>query len=132
MALVVEPDLYAPSIGDDGRYVDKVPTINNFKNGLRCPCGTRRDKVYDTNSNFNKHIKCNAHKQWLVDLNTNSHNFYAETHALKQVVHEQKLMIANQQKDIMGKNATIDFLTQQIGQLLILSQNPVTDLLEFD
>ena len=47
MELVVESDIYSPSVDDKGNYVDKIPSFNIIKNGLRCPCGTRKDKTYD-------------------------------------------------------------------------------------
>ena len=43
MELVVEPDIYTPSINDNGLYVDKVPPFNYIKKGLTCPCGSRKD-----------------------------------------------------------------------------------------
>jgi len=44
MELVVEPDIYMPSIDELGNYVDKIPSC---KKGLTCPCGSRKDKVYE-------------------------------------------------------------------------------------
>jgi hypothetical protein len=108
MELVTEPDLYSPSINDIGNYVDKIPSFtplrmsnaqsashrslitahfvgvlnvqrcNNIKHGLRCPCGSRKDKTYDTHSIFASHIKTKKHQSWLVDLNLNKTNFYLE------------------------------------------------------
>lgn len=31
MELVVEPEVYCPSVGDDGLYIDKVPTTSILK-----------------------------------------------------------------------------------------------------
>ena len=61
MDLIVEPDIYSPSVDDSGNYVDKIPSFNNLKNGLRCPCGTRKDKCYETTVNFSTHIKTKKH-----------------------------------------------------------------------
>ena len=33
MELVVEPDVYSPSIGENGNYVDKIPAFNLIKKG---------------------------------------------------------------------------------------------------
>ena len=57
MELFVEPDIYSPSIGDKGAYIDKVPPFNYIKKGLVCPCGTRKDKVYESHSVFVTHDK---------------------------------------------------------------------------
>ena len=54
MDLVLTPDTYCPSVDDSGNYVDNVPIIQN---GLFCLCGSRKDKVYKTASQFRSHIK---------------------------------------------------------------------------
>ena len=74
MELATEPDLYSPSIDSLGNYIDKIPSFNNIKHGLRCPCGSRKDKVYDTYSTFSAHTKTKTHQKWLNDLNLNKAN----------------------------------------------------------
>ncbi len=56
MELVVESDIYSPSIGESGEYIDKIPPFTNIKNGLRCQCGARKDKCYEAHSIFASHI----------------------------------------------------------------------------
>jgi hypothetical protein len=34
MELVVEPDIYSPSIDDKGNYIDKIPSFNIITFGL--------------------------------------------------------------------------------------------------
>jgi hypothetical protein len=63
MELITEPDFYSPSISDNGNYIDKIPPFTNLKNGLRCPCGARKDKIYDTHSVFYSHIKTKCHQK---------------------------------------------------------------------
>jgi len=66
MSLEVTPDVYAPSINDNGMYVDeKIKMIN----GMYCPCNTLKDKVYDTVSKFTTHTKTKMHQKWLKQLN---------------------------------------------------------------
>ena len=60
-------------------YVAKF-YYNNLKNGIRCPCGARKDKTYDGISNFNAHIKTKIHKKWIEDLNLNKKNFHVLTY----------------------------------------------------
>ena len=133
MELITEPDIYIPSIDENGNYIDKTPSFNNLKNGIRCPCGARKDKKYDGISNFNAHIKTKAHKKWLEDLNLNKKNFHAENIQLKDTISNQKLIIAQLEKDINLKSKTIDYLTHQ---LVIkdseINPKTVTNLLEFD
>lgn len=128
MELVTEPDLYSPSINDIGNYVDKIPSFNNIKHGLRCPCGSRKDKTYDTHSIFASHIKTKKHQSWLVDLNLNKTNFYLENISLKNTITNQQLIIAKMENDINNRTMTIDYLTKQI----VSNSTAVNDLLDFD
>lgn len=128
MELVTEPDVYSPSINDMGNYVDKIPAFNNIKHGLRCPCGSRKDKTYDTHSIFASHIKTKKHQSWLVDMNLNKTNFYVENINLKNTITNQQLIIAKMENDINSKILTIDYLTKQ----LVSNSTAVNDLLDFD
>jgi hypothetical protein len=129
MDLIVEPDIYSPNIDNDGNYVDKSPSYIHFKNGIRCPCGTRKDKIYECNSYFSNHVKTKTHQKWLFDLNTNKTNYYTENIILKDTINNQKIIIARLEKDKIVKSKTIDILTQQlINKEAII----VTDLLVFD
>ena len=132
MELVVEPDIYAPSIDDNGLYIDKVPPFNYIKKGLVCPCGSRKDKVYESHSVFISHTKTKAHQKWLESLNLNRANFYVEFEKSKEVISNQRLIIAKLEKDINNKILTIDYLTQQLYNTLSCNSSSMKDLLEFD
>jgi len=126
MSLVVEPDIYCPSLDEMGNYIDVIPSIQH---GLRCPCGSRKDKTYDTHSMFATHIKTKTHQKWLSTVNLNKSNHYVENERLKETVQNQRLMIAKLDKDLQHKSMTIDYLTQQ------LYNKPnvvVPDLITFD
>ena len=126
MSLVVEPDIYCPSLDEMGNYIDVIPSIQH---GLRCPCGTRKDKTYDTHSMFATHIKTKTHQKWLSTVNLNKSNHYVENERLKETVQNQRLIIAKLDKDLQHKSMTIDYLTQQ------LYNKPnvvVPDLITFD
>lgn len=92
MELATEPDMYSPNIDDNGNYVDKIPSFNSnaLANGLRCPCGTRKDKVYLSAPLFAAHCKTKTHEKWVQDLNTNKSNFFTENQKLRDVVQAQK------------------------------------------
>ncbi len=135
MELVVEPDIYMPSIDDKGLYIDKVPPFNYIKKGLVCPCGSRKDKIYETHSVFVAHAKTKAHQKWIESLNLNRSNFYVELEKSKEVISNQRLIIAKMEKDINNKNMTIDYLTQQLHKTLITTNanaNASIDLLDFN
>ena len=135
MELVVEPDIYAPSIDDKGLYIDKVPPFNFIKKGLVCTCGTRKDKVYECHSVFVSHTKTKAHQKWIESLNLNRSNFYVELEKSKEVISSQRLIIAKLEKELNNKNMTIDYLTQQLHKTLISTNantNTTINLLDFN
>jgi len=133
MELVVEPDIYNPSINESGLYVDKVPPFNYIKKGLVCPCGSRKDKIYESHSVFVAHTKTKAHQKWLEGLNLNRANFYVELEKSKEVIANQRLIIAKLEKDINNKIMTIDYLTQQLHKTQASSATTsYENLLDFD
>ena len=135
MELVVEPDIYCPSIDENGNYIDRIPSFHIIKKGVLCPCGSRKDKVYESHSVFSSHIKSKIHQKWLSGLNLNKANFYVENQDLKQTIQNQRLMIAKLEKDIQTKIMTIDYLTQQINKKSTngnMNYQTVSNLLDFD
>jgi hypothetical protein len=130
MDLALEPDIYSPNIDDKGNYVDKSPSFANIKNGIRCPCGTRKDKTYDCAAYFTTHIKTKTHQKWLADLNINKMNYYTESIQLKELVHNQRQIIAKLQKENDDNVRLIAHLTKKNFQ----NENPdmVSDLINFD
>jgi hypothetical protein len=131
MDLATEPETYLPSIDDTSNYIDKIPPFAIIKHGIRCPCGSRKDKVYDSHTIFSQHIKTKTHQKWLQNLNTNKANYYIENEELKTIVQQQRIIIAKLEKELQNKSMTIDFLTQQLMSKNV-SQKCVSDLLNFD
>jgi hypothetical protein len=129
MELVLESDIYAPSMDEVGNYVDKIPSFHIIKKGLLCPCGSRKDKLYDTNSTFAAHIKTKTHQKWITCLNLNKINYYMENEKLVDTVQNQRLIIAKLEKDVGNKIMTIDYLTQQLNKNKTCVT--VTDLIDF-
>jgi hypothetical protein len=128
MELVVEPDLYSPSINEKRDYIDVVPSFH--KKGLLCPCGARKGKVYDSHSVFITHVKSKNHQKWLEQLNLNKANYYVENEQLKTTIQNQRLIIAKLEKDLQNKMMTIDYLTQQLTNNKTCKV--VTNLIDFD
>lgn len=120
MELVTEPDVYTPNIDDTGNYVDKIPSFNTptLANGLRCPCGTRKDKVYLSAQLFAAHCKSKTHEKWLQGLNTNKSNFFTENQKLREIVYAQKVMIGKLELELSSKNMTINYLTQEVTKMM--------------
>jgi hypothetical protein len=130
MELTLDSDIYEPSLNVNNDYVDYLPPSSKFANGLRCPCGSRKDHVFDSRASFSMHCKSKTHIKWLQDLNANKMNYYTEYEKLKEVVNSQKIIIAKLEKEIITKLKTINYLTQQIINKN-LGENEI-DLLSFD
>jgi hypothetical protein len=111
MDISTTPDMYTPSVDDAGNYVDNIPPI---KHGLFCPCGSRKDKAYETTAKFASHIKSKVHQKWLISLNLNKANYYVEVLKLQELVDNQQKIIQKLETNMHSKLATIDYLTKQL------------------
>jgi hypothetical protein len=129
MNLSLEPDIYEPNINEKGDYIDNIPYSSKFQNVLRCPCGTRKEHVFDIRSSFGSHIKTKTHQKWLQELNTNKLNHYTENIKLKELIGNQKLIIAKLQKDVHESNQLVAHLTKKIA--IKENANLDIDLLNF-
>lgn len=127
MELVTEPDVYSPNIDDNGNYVDKLPSFNTsaLANGIRCPCGTRKDKVYISAPLFSAHCKSKTHEKWIQELNTNKSNFFTENQKLREVIHAQKIMIGKLELEVSSKNMMIGYLTQEVTKRMTAGDTSV-------
>ena len=123
MDLSVEPDLYSPSIDKNGDYIDVIPSFN-YGNGFYCPCGSRRDKVYNTKNKLSAHTRTKCHQNWLININLNKKNHYTESVKLAEIVKNQKIIIAEQTKQISTKILTINYLTEK----LMINENKVKEV----
>lgn len=130
MDLQVESDIYEPNINNEGDYSDYLPTGSKFKNGLRCPCGTRKEHIFDTRVSFSGHIKTKTHQKWISDLNANKMNYFTENIKLNETISNQKFIIAKLQRENDENFKLIVHLTKKIE----IKENPdiVIDLLSFD
>ena len=113
MELATVPDTYSPNMDENGNYVDRVPSFHTaaLVNGLRCSCGTRKDKIYTSAAMFTAHIKTKKHGEWLEDLNANKINYYIENKQLRDLAQSQKIMIVKMQVEMANKDRIIDNLT---------------------
>ena len=127
--LTLESDIYEPNIDSEGDYSDYLPSSSKFKNGLRCPCGTRKEHIFDSRQSFSSHIKTKTHQKWLSDLNTNKMNFFTENIKLNETISNQKFIIAKLQRESDENIKIIAHLTKKIA----IKENPsIIDLLIFD
>ena len=117
MALALVPDVYTPSLDNIGKYVDInfKSDFNQYRCGVYCPCGSRKDKVYDTWSKFSVHTKTKTHNKWLGNLNLNKPNHYAECHKYRETIKNQQLIIADMDIKIQNKQQTIESLEKKLN-----------------
>ena len=127
MEITLTPDVYTPSVDTLGNYIDNIPII---KNGLFCPCGTRKDKTYETASKFSSHIKTKSHQKWLTVLNQNKANYYVEMLKCKELIGNQQKIIGQLENTVQKKTLTIDYLTGQLTNITI--QEDSVNLMDFD
>lgn len=127
MDLSLVPELYMPSVNNEGNYIDMVSYI---RHGMICACATRKDKVYDTTTKFANHCKTKTHQQWLKHLNENKLNFYAESHKKQQLIESQQQIITQLENKIQTQLLLIDYLTKQVIQQKQPEQ--IYDLLNID
>ena len=111
MDITITPDTYTPSVDNDGNYIDKIPII---KNGLFCPCGSRKEKNYENATKFASHIKTKAHQNCLLSLNQNKANYYVEMLMKKELIENQQKIIVQLENQLHKKILTIDYLTEQL------------------
>ena len=112
MDIQLEPEQYAPNVNDSGMFVDHIPYVIGA--GIRCPCCSRKDKVYTTRAQFSTHIKTKAHAKWLQSVNDNRANFFVENVRLQELVKQQQQIIAKLETDLQNKLLTIDYLTKML------------------
>lgn len=122
------PDIYTPSIDLNGNYIDSRPFI---KNGIRCPCSSRHNKVYDTIAKFTSHTKSKCHKKWIEQLNKDKMNHYMESIKSHEIIETQKIIIAKLEKELSNKSLTIDYLTKELINKNT-NLNSSCDLLDID
>lgn len=128
MDITLTPDTYTPSVDDKGNYIDNIPVI---KNGVICPCGSRKDKSYEDACKFSQHTKTKTHQKWLLVLNQNKANYYVEMLKNKEMVECQQKIITQLENQLQKKTLTIDYLTEQVMRSRIQHVESV-DLLDIN
>jgi hypothetical protein len=119
-------DVYSPSRNDDGELEDCLRGYH-FKSGLRCGCGTKT--LFAKRANFMSHIQSKSHKDWIHNLNRNTANYFNECVELRELVNNQKLIIARLDADNSGlrsklaaKDAVIMCLAEKISTHAVPSE----------
>lgn len=128
MALIVDPDMYAPGISENGEYIDQIPSSAHFQHGgMRCPC-SRVEKCYETRQSFVAHSKSAAHQRWLRALNSNKTNHLMELEETRRTIEQQKRIIAQLEHAVSGLTVAIQSLSRQ--QATFSPAKPMIDLLD--
>jgi hypothetical protein len=135
MELATEPDIYSPCVDNMGNYIDKQPNFSVLPNGIRCPCGGRKETY--SSSSFGPHTKTKMHKKWLDQITANKANYYRECEEHKHTIHTQKIIIAQLEQELQLKTRTIDYMSSQLLGFISKTQTHesntlVGNLIEFD
>ena len=107
MALSLEPELYQVAVDENGTYINNIPSLNTIKNGIRCPCGSRKNQIFKTSSGLTKHFDCEKHKSWLKSLNLERVNHYNELIKSKEIVKQQQKQIKELKLELQEKDKII-------------------------
>jgi len=104
-SISVTPDIYCPSINENGKYIDFIP---NFKDGgYYCECGSRKNKIYNTKNSLKQHFKTLKHIEWLKTMNNNKVNYYKENIELKETIKSQQIILTQLSNELSKK--TLDY-----------------------
>lgn len=141
MALITDPDVYSLKINSDGLYEDDIPSSSHFANDtqLRCPCN---NGMFRSRQCLASHTKTGIHKKWIETQNANRNNHSAELEEEKKTTREQKIRIAQMQREITQLQyekrellKTISFLSNNIINRMPSAEQPqeqeMEDLINF-
>ena len=127
MDLLLLPEIYFPSVNNDGDYIDNIKNLNNIDNNIKCSCGSTT--YFKNKSKLSLHFKTVRHKNWLIQLNNNKKNYYLENENNKKIIEEQKKIIAQLEKENKKKSLHIDNL---LDKVLKYKKNEEVELIIFD
>lgn len=130
MSLVLEPEIYSPSIAGDGTYVDNLVGLS-FTNCVRCAC-SNKDKTFNTKTKFRNHTTTRMHTAWITELNNNRENHLVDSTRLTDTVKNQKIIIARLEIEALEKSATIVYLSCELRKLTTTNNDVSVDLMDFD
>jgi len=128
LAVTVTPDIYAPSVDDNGNYIDSIPA--SIRHGIECPCGSKREKrkVYENASKLTSHWKTKGHQQWLQTMNQNKANYYVENMKQTELVETQQKIIVGLRIENQVQAATIRYLTDKLKEKAAATYSGLSDI----
>jgi hypothetical protein len=121
MELTLTPDIYTPSIDENGNYVDHQ-IINIKKNGSRCPCTL--NIIYDTNSKWRTHTKSKKHQTYLCELNNNKSNLLQQNIELIETNKNQQKII----QELQNKNNILFDIVDNVTKETVKLKKIIEDL----
>ena len=138
-SLITDSDFYSPGLNQEGSlYVDQIPSFNGGRE-WKCPCNNHK---FTSKANFTTHIKTNGHKRWLENLNANRINYFTELDSEKKQVREQKIMIAqfqreiakleNEKRELLKMVHLLSDINRMPPAVATTQQQDIEDLMNFD
>lgn len=143
MALITEPDVYSLKLNSSELYEDDIPSASYFANDkqLRCPCNHNQ---FRSRQCLVSHTKTGIHKKWIETQNANRNNNSNELEQEKKTSRQQKIQIAQMQREITQLQyekrellKTISFLSNNIINRMSVptenqQQQEMEDLMNFE
>lgn len=130
MELALDPEIYTPILNDNGCYIDMCPSF--IKHGIRCPCGSRNEHIYDSKPKFRQHINGVKHKKWLEILNREKNNHYKENIELTDTIQRQREIIGKLQVELTRLETLNKYLESRIFVQNTETSSNVQNLLDLD
>ena len=130
MELALDPEIYTPILDDNGCYMDMCPSF--IKNGIRCPCGSRSEHIFDSKVKFRQHINGVKHKKWLEILNREKNNHYKENIELTDNIKRQREIIGKLQVKLTKLETLNTYLESRLFIQNKETSHSVENLLDLD
>lgn len=110
MDIALTPNIYTPSIDNNGNYIDTRPIMVN---DITCPC-SKKGTIFKKSSHMCAHFKTKTHIKWIEQINNNKSNFYTENIKNKELIENQQKIIARLETQLLTKQNTIDYMATQL------------------
>jgi hypothetical protein len=107
------PDTYEATINEYGFFCDEIPCYDVLSKGIKCRCDSK-NTIFKIASKLKIHFNSVKHREWLNNLNKNRNNIIVDNIKNSELIINQRLIIANLEKEIIKKDVIIQFLTSEL------------------
>lgn len=94
---------YSLVLNENNEYVDADPWSITYP--LRCPCGSKKDKIFNTPESLVAHFRCKAHRSWI----------YTENY-MYNMCGMSSAELGKNQKIVENHNNSVDILVKEFAK----------------